>query len=136
MTLRGISVSPAGRATFDILQLARDELRGELRRVLELAATTDDVVRSELIQQSTPHGGIRIDVRRVRAGDQKRQCFLVVFLATATLAEKESPSNSDSDGTLLSENRNLREELRLTGERLQWIVSERDARDSRSHLRQ
>lgn len=119
---------PAGRATLDVLQLAREEIRGEFRRVLGLAVATDDMVRSDTILKSATGGSLRIDVRRIREVEGKGQCFLVVFLPGQkdTVAEESSTEAPHSD-ELLTENQRLREELRLATERLQWIVSERDA---------
>jgi two-component system CheB/CheR fusion protein len=120
---------PAGPATFDILQLAREEIRGELRRVLAAVAATAETVRSAFIRLDEVPNGLRIDVRRITGLDEKGDRLLVVFLpgeqselASGSAEETRVAPNEE----LQAENQKLRKELQLTAERLQWIINERD----------
>jgi two-component system, chemotaxis family, CheB/CheR fusion protein len=123
-----------GRATFALLKMARESIRGELRKLLSKAKSEASLVQSAVFQESD--GGetrrIRLEVRRIVGSAGQGLRFLVLFFAPAN-GEKAPPAQSRSTGTRSeskadsAEAERLKQELLLTSERMQSLIDERDA---------
>lgn len=146
---------PPGQATLSLPRLARDEIRGELTRLLNRArlsagsetADTDRATATVLSRE--PQGAIaetRLQVRRITASarrapsDPVQLAFLVIFLpaaydpsrSRAALVDgfaaefiQEPAPDAGKPGPRALER--LRHELILSNQRLQAILIERDA---------
>jgi two-component system CheB/CheR fusion protein len=124
-----------GRASLALPKMARECLRGELRKLLAKAKSEAGPVQSTVLQDSGDGGirTIRLEVRRITAPSSDGRCFLVLFFSRAKerLAEPREPSGSarsrlkSKAGSADLER--LRQELILTEQRLQSIIDERDA---------
>jgi len=121
-----------GRATFALLKMARERIRGELRKLLTKAKSEDGLVQSAVFQERDG-GEIRLEVRRIADSAGQGGCFLVLFFALANHSPAEPPARSAS---LRARNKSkadsaeverLQQELILTSRRLQSIIDERDA---------
>ena len=116
-----------GRATFALLKMAREGLRGELRKLLARAKSEPGPVQSPVLQEK--HGEqirrIRMEVRRMDGAAAQTSSFLVLFFASrnAAIAPKQNKIARDS----ASGSERLKRELALTSQRLQSIIDERDA---------
>ena len=124
----------SGRPTFDILKMARESIRGELRRLLAKAKEVDTPIRSPLLHLRTGQEiqTIGLEVRRISDSARQGQCFLVLFLARPGELEPDSVEKLRSrkkspEPKPPAEIRRLRQELLLTTQRLQSIIDERDA---------
>ena len=73
-----------GRATFALLKMARECIRGELRKLLSKAKSEDGLVQSAVFQESD--GGeirsIRLEVRRITGAAGQGGRFLVLFFTS------------------------------------------------------
>ena len=123
-----------GRATFALLKMARECIRGELRKLLAKAKSEDGLVQSAVFQERD--GGeirsIRLEVRRIAGSAGQGGRFLVLFFAPAN-DRKAPPARSRSTRTRSeskadsAEVERLKQELLLTSQRMQSIIDERDA---------
>jgi two-component system, chemotaxis family, CheB/CheR fusion protein len=123
-----------GRATFALLKMARERIRGELRKLLTKAKGEDGLIQSAVLHERA--GGeirnIRLEVRRITDQAGKGGCFLVLFFAPAN--EIAAPT-ARSRGTQIrrvskaasAEVERLKQELTLTSQRMQAIIDERDS---------
>jgi two-component system CheB/CheR fusion protein len=123
---------PAGAPSLELLKMARDSLRGELRKLLAKAKDEDAAVQSAVMREH--QGGvvrIEVQVRRLQIEPSARQYFLVTFYRQAHSAEQTDEGSAQTSGEFERSNPNevqsLREELAVTGQRLQAIIDERDA---------
>ena len=124
-----------GQATLSLLKMARECIRGELRKLLAKAKSEAGPAQSTVLQKSGDGeiGAVRLEVRRLTAPTSDGRCFLVLFLSRAKerLGQPREPSGSTRSrrkskaGSAGLER--LREELTLTEQRLQSIINERDA---------
>ncbi len=120
---------PSGKATFDILRLARPHIRNALRGLLAAAATSEGTVHSPPIRQKESARAVQIDVRPIAGSEGKGQCYLIVFLPTERIplrAEAAAPGRGEIQ-ELIDENQRLRLELDVTANRLQATINQRDA---------
>jgi two-component system CheB/CheR fusion protein len=125
----------SGRPTFDLLKMARESIRGELRKLLAKAKEEDTPIRSPLLHLRSGEEiqTIRLEVRRISDSARQGQCFLVLFLARAAEMELDPREKSQQRQKRSAEPRppveiqRLRQELLLTTQRLQSIIDERDA---------
>lgn len=123
-----------GRATFALLRMVRESLRGELRKLLAQAKMEDGLVQSAVVREKDVGRirRIRLEVRRIGGSAGRGRRFLVLFLAPANDA-KASPVQSRSARTRSeskagsAEVARLKEELLLTSQRMQSLIDERDA---------
>ena len=125
---------PAGAPSLDLLKMVRENLRGELRKLLSKAKDENLAIQSSSVREMGNSGmrWIDLEVRRVPNQAAERRCFLVIF---ASFAERSKDRESDTKldavlsgpGDQSSEAESLREELALTSQRLQTIIDERDA---------
>jgi two-component system CheB/CheR fusion protein len=125
---------PPGRATFALLKMARERIRGELRKLLTKAKSEDGLVQSAVFEERA--GGeirnIRLEVRRITDPAAQGGCFLVLFFAPAN--DTAAPP-AQSRGTRIpreskaasAEIERLKQELTLTSQRMQSIINERDS---------
>lgn len=122
-----------GRATFALLKMVREGVRGELRRLLAKAKSEDSLVQSAVFQERD--GGkirsIRLEVRRIAGSAGRGRRFLVLFFAPAN--DGKAPAQSRSVRTRSeskagsAEIARLKQELLLTSQRMQSLIDERDA---------
>ena len=123
---------PAGAPSFELLKMARDSLRGELRKLLAKAKDENFAIQSKIIRETS--GGetrrIGLEVRRFPSQPFERPYFLVVF---SSRPERMEQQESDPELDLVQsgpasqpETALLQEELALTSQRLQAIIAERD----------
>ena len=125
---------PPGRATFALLKMARERIRGELRELLTKAKSEDGLVQSAVFEERAGGGirSIRLEVRRITDSAVQGSCFLVLFFAPAndtaappvrsrgTQIRRESKAAS-------AEIERLKQELMLTSQRMQSVINERDS---------
>ena len=123
-----------GRATLALLKMAREGIRGELRKLLAKAKSEDGLVQSAVFQERD--GGeirsIRLEVRRIAGSAGQGGRFLVLFFAPAN-DRKAPPAQSRSTRTRSeskadsAEVERLKQELLLTSQRMQSLIDERDS---------
>jgi two-component system CheB/CheR fusion protein len=124
-----------GRATLALPKMARESIRGELRKLLAKAKSEAGTAQSTILQESGDGeiGAVRLEVRRITAPTSDGRCFLVLFFSPAKewLAEpREQSGSTRSRGKPQAgsaELERLRQELTLTEQRLQSIIDERDS---------
>ena len=124
-----------GRATFALLKMARESIRGELRKLLTEAKTRTALVQSTVfkLKEGREIRSIRLEVRRIADPTGRGGCFLVLFFAPANDRAAEPPArsaNTRSRGAAKAhsaEVERLQQELTLTSQRMQSIIDERDA---------
>jgi two-component system CheB/CheR fusion protein len=123
-----------GRATFALLKMARESIRGELRRLLSKAKSEESLVQSAVLQERD--GGeirsIRLEVRRIAGSSGQRGRFLVLFFTPANnrmarSGRSRSPRTRKGMKADPAEVERLKQELLLTSERMQSLIDERDA---------
>jgi two-component system, chemotaxis family, CheB/CheR fusion protein len=123
-----------GRATFALLKMARECIRGELRKLLAKANSEDGLIQSAVFQERD--GGeirnIRLEVRRIAGSAGQGGGFLILFFAPTN--NKESPSapppiarTSRKSRTDSAEAERLKQELLLTSQHMQSLIDERDS---------
>ena len=125
---------PSGSPSFELLKMARESLRGPLRKLLIEAKDTNAGPQSSSIQEMADGEmqQIGLEVRRVPGQTSDRPCFLVVFAFSAKPAveaergPESTPIRSEGRSQAL-ETESLRDELTFTRQRLQLIIDERDA---------
>jgi two-component system CheB/CheR fusion protein len=123
-----------GRATYALLKMARESIRGELRKLLIKAKSEQDLVQSAVVQERD--GGeirsIRLEVRRITGSPGRGGRFLVLFFSQANDREAP-PARSRSTRTRReskvdsTEVERLKQELLLTSQRMQSLIDERDS---------
>ena len=123
-----------GRATLALLKMAREGIRGELRKLLAKAKSEDGLVQSAVFQERD--GGeirnVRLEVRRIAGSAGQGGRFLVLFFAPAN-DRKAPPAQSRSTRTRseskadAAEAERLKQELLLTSQRMQSLIDERDS---------
>jgi two-component system CheB/CheR fusion protein len=123
-----------GRATLGLLKMARECIRGELRKLLAKAKSEDGLIQSAVFQERDGGGirNIRLEVRRIAGSAGQGGGFLILFFAPAD--NKESPSaqspiirtrrKSKADS---AEAERLKQELLLTSQHMQSLIDERDS---------
>ena len=118
---------PTGRPTFSVLKIARETVRGELRKLLAKAKAAGSVKESSGVR--VKEGGrirnVQLEVRRIPQPDTAGGCFVVLFSACGSDAAPAGPHSDPNSSTADIES--LSEELALTSQRLQSIIDERDA---------
>ncbi len=119
---------PPGMPSLELLKMARDTLRGELRNLLLKAKAENVSTHSATVLEHI--GGkmrrVGLEVRRISPAAAAGPSFLVVFLTqpdTHSATSHSSPEIKDAS----SETASLRQELTLTSQRLQAIIEEHDA---------
>ena len=120
---------PAGVPSFDLLKMAKDNIRSELRKLLNNAKSIPLRTHSSVFGEtgSGEFHRIGLSVRRVSGRDSTESSFLIVFLSPG---EREDPAVLSQSRSRLgdrAETELLRGELAFTGHRLQAIIDERDA---------
>jgi two-component system CheB/CheR fusion protein len=147
---------PPGRATLSLLRMARDEIRGELSKLLNRAKNGEFYIWSSVLSEETDGviNETRLEVRRVTTFSTKENptgaidpaadhaletCFVVVFFPGSNARPdprrtgKEMIPDVATRGEQPAEQYSaedvdrLRRELALANQRLQAIFSERDA---------
>ena len=124
-----------GRATLALPNMARECIRGELRKLLAKARSEAGPAQSTVLRESGDGeiGTVQLEVRRITAPTSGGRCFLVLFFGSAKerLDEPREPSGSSRSRRKSkagsADVERLRQELILTEQRLQSIINERDA---------
>ena len=90
-----------GRATFEVLKMARECIRGELRKLLSKAKSDDGMVQSAVFQARDGEEirSIRLEVRRMAGSAGQGGRFLVLFFTpandgTGTIQAIRKPTNT------------------------------------------
>ena len=124
---------PTGAPTFDLLRMARDNIRGELRKLLTTARNENLFSQLSVIREETSNQTRKIDlrVRRLSGEISGMPCFLVVFSYQAERPDERhgnepTPSNFDDRTNHALQTEMLRDEVAFTSQRLQAIIDERD----------
>lgn len=125
---------PTGEPSFQLLQMAREDLRGELRKLLREVRDRNLLSKSSVIRDwaGNEARSVVLTVWRVPNENSDQPYFLVVFASPTerpSLQESKpeldthrvSPDSQGPEADL------LREELTVTSQRLQGIIDERDA---------
>ena len=117
---------PSGRPTFALFKIARESVRGELRKLLTKAKAgglkESATVR---VKEDGKIRNIQLEVRRIPRPEHGGGCFVVLFSATETNSVPASSKGATNPDT--SDFERLHDELALTNQRLQSIIDERDA---------
>ena len=123
-----------GRATFALLKMARECVRGELRKLLSKAKSEDGVVQSAVFQERDGREirSVRLEVRRIAGSAGQGGRFLVLFFTPAnerTARSRRSGSARTHSGLKAdpAEVERLKQELLVTGQRMQSLIDERDS---------
>ncbi|MBD2338036.1 PAS domain-containing protein [Calothrix sp. FACHB-156] len=124
---------PSGRPSFNLLKMAKQELRLELRTVIHQAKQRQTSVRKEGIQ-ITENGQVRlvtVDIIPFKSPHKQENYYLVLFtdlpLPTTTISESASDRSKSRRGKqAVAENEinALKQELATTKEYLQSIIEE------------
>ncbi|MDZ8053514.1 MAG: chemotaxis protein CheB [Aulosira sp. ZfuVER01] len=128
---------PPGRPSFNLLKMAKEELRLELRTAIHQAKQRQTLVRKEGIQ-ILENGKVRLikfDVVPFKSGSSEERFFLVMFedmpSSTTTVSESASNRNVKSarkkQAAAEEEINALQQELATTKEYLQSIIEEQQA---------
>lgn len=123
-----------GRATLALLKMARECLRGELRKLLAKIKSEDSLIQSTAFQENAGRDirTIRLEVRRLPGSADQSSRFLVLFFTTAG-ARHATPDQSRSLRTrsagkaAAAEVERLKQELLLTSQSMQSLIDERDS---------
>ena len=120
---------PAGAPSLELLKMARAGLRGDLRNLLAKAKSDEGTVHSAVVAETIGGETLRtgLEVRRITLSTTPGPCYLVVFLPQRReddfRAVPARPEARDESSVAAM----LREELELTGQRLNSLVEEHDA---------
>lgn len=122
---------PPGRPTFALLKIARESVRGELRKLLTKAKAAGSVKESAgvKVKEDGRIRNVRLEVRRIPRPESGGGCFVILF---STGENDPAPESSpvgphpDSNSHAADVGR-LQEDLALTSQRLQSMIDERDA---------
>jgi two-component system, chemotaxis family, CheB/CheR fusion protein len=123
-----------GRATFALLKMAKECIRGELRKLLAKTKSEDGLVQSAVFQERA--GGqirnIRIETRRISTSTGQGSRFLVLFFAAPN--DRKAPPDRSQHTLTRSESKSaaaeverLKQELLLTSQSMQSLIDERDS---------
>ncbi len=118
---------PAGRPTFALLKIAKESVRGELRKLLTKARTDRSLKESSAlrVKEDGKIRNIQLEVRRIPRPEHGGGCFVVLFSTAETDPTPASSMGVASPDT--NDFERLHDELALTNQRLQSIIDERDA---------
>lgn len=123
-----------GRATFALLKMAREGIRGELRKLLIKTKSEDGLAQSVVFQDrdGSEIRSIRIEVRRISGSAGPCSRFLVLFFTLSNdrndpPAQSKSAQTRRESKTDLAEAERLKQELRLTSQQMQALIDERDS---------
>ncbi|QIR36760.1 response regulator [Tolypothrix sp. PCC 7910] len=127
---------PAGRPSFNLLKMAKEELRLELRTAIHQAKQRQTSVRKEGIQiiENRQVRLVQVDVVPFKSARGDESYFLVLFAdmpsATAISSESASDSSKSRRGKQAAAEQEinaLQQELATTKEYLQSIIEEQQA---------
>ena len=120
---------PTGRPTFALLKIARESVRGELRKLLTKAKAAGSLKESAgvKVKEGAEIRNVRLAVRRISGPDNSGGCFVVLFSPGAIDPAVSSTSRRPDSNSRAAGVERLREELALNSLRLQSIIDERDA---------
>ncbi|BAY22164.1 signal transduction histidine hinase [Calothrix sp. NIES-2100] len=128
---------PPGRPSFNLLKMAREELRLELRTAIHQAKQRQTTVRKEGIQiiENGQVRLVRVDVVPFKAHSSDERYFLVLFTDMPSPANTVFESGSDrhiksargKQAAAQEEINTLKQELATTKEYLQSIIEEQQA---------
>jgi two-component system CheB/CheR fusion protein len=123
-----------GRATLALLKMAREGIRGELRKLLTKIKSEDGLVQSAVFKESDGREirNIHLEVRRISGSTGQSGRFLVLFFTPAD-DRKPPPARSRTTRTRSEskadsvEVERLKQDLLLTSQRMQSLIDERDS---------
>jgi two-component system CheB/CheR fusion protein len=128
---------PQGKATLNLLKMARDGLAGSLRSALQRAKKENGVVREEGIKFSSPRGRIEVslEILPVRGRSAAEGGFLVLFESpprSETVAAPRSSRRTPVVASTDQENADaqigqLEQELAAMREYLQSVIEQQEA---------
>ena len=120
---------PSGKATLNLLKMAKSGLLFELQTTLERARSGSAAVRKENIQFETSDGfeSVSIEVVPFHAPLQSQQTFVVTFEETTGTPEFVPPPQPDSVDGKDRQIAQLKQELGATKEYLQSIIEALEA---------
>jgi two-component system, chemotaxis family, CheB/CheR fusion protein len=123
-----------GRATLGLLRMARECIRGELRKLLAKAQKDDNLVQSAVVaaRDGEDIRTIRLEVRRIAGstGEGGNRFLVLFFTPPNGRAAQSGRSGSIRTRRLKAdpaEIDRLKQELLLTSEHMQSLIDERDA---------
>jgi two-component system CheB/CheR fusion protein len=123
--------APSGKATLNLLKMAREGLLVPLRAAFVKARKNNEVVRKEDLRVKIEGSlqDVNLEVIPIKHGAPQERYFLVLFESAGASAEKKTtrkPAVSKRE-TVNSEMKALREELSSTRDYLQSVVEQYEA---------
>src|SRR6185369_8596949 len=119
---------PSGRATLNLLKMAREGLLIPLRAALAKARKNDEVVRKEDLRVKIEGSlqDVNLEVIPIKHGAPQERYFLVLFESAKAATEKKATRKqaASKPQTETSELKALREELSSTRDYLQSVVEQ------------
>jgi two-component system CheB/CheR fusion protein len=127
---------PSGKATFNLLKMAREGLMLPLRSAIQKAKKDDKTVRKEgvMVEYDGEFRKINLEVSPIKGIARNERCFLVVFdsLSEGNLSQETKLREAKAGRTRqktgqASEAAHLQEELAATREYMQSLVEQHEA---------
>lgn len=120
---------PSGKATLNLLKMAKSGLLFELQTALEQARSSAAVVRKENVQFEVNGGfqNVTIEVMPFQAPLQSQQTFVVTFEEASGAPKPEVPRKPESADAKDRQIAQLKQELAATKEYLQSIIEALEA---------
>jgi signal transduction histidine kinase/CheY-like chemotaxis protein/PAS domain-containing protein len=123
---------PAGKATFDVLKMARSGLMLPLRTAINKAKTENKTVRTDRVTIEYDHTRVVVNIEVIPLKNLRDRCFLIVFQnvdATLTEAAPQKRTRPASVSRSAESRRNveLQRELAETRDYLQSVQEQHEA---------
>jgi len=123
---------PAGRATWHLLKMAREEIIMELRgAIIDAKKKERTILRSDVeLVENGQTGKVNIEVIPINRRNKRERHFLIVFRRGESLASKEEETDENARGAKKPAARQvekLERELRITKEHLRTALEEEEA---------
>jgi chemotaxis methyl-accepting protein methylase/signal transduction histidine kinase len=112
---------PTGKASFDLLRMARPELMLPLRGVIAAAAKSGRPVRRENVSFKQGSQASAVNIEVIPLKNLKERCFLVVFEAATKSSSESKPRRSAPDGAEANRVAGLEKDLSDTRDYLQSV---------------
>ena len=120
---------PSGKATLNLLKMAKSGLLFELQTALEQARSSAAVVRKENVQLEVNGGfqNVTLEIMPFQAPLQSQQTFVVTFEEASGAPKPEPPRKPESSDAKDRQIAQLKQELAATKEYLQSIIEALEA---------